>query len=211
MSLTPTSSCVPGCRGNLEGDQAVATNSTHLGGPESGRRPGWDECAFRIRLKLSTSRPLCGRSGRRQTRGRQPSVAGWECAVSGRAALRGPMRDRRATLQFLSRKLGTRDLIWGGLRADDVEAISDLEQVAGSFSIIGGRDRGGAVPSLDFEDLFGAEWTWTPGISKTTWIPLPRTSSAMPCLADWRAPPHFLPYRPSNFLSSIVFLAMIVV
>lgn len=116
------------------------------------------------------------------------------------------MSNRRETLAAISKGLGRRELIWGGLRADDVEAISDLEQLAGSFAIIGGYRRGGAVPSLvDYEDLSGAR----PDLD--LWdiedhLDAPAThqfrEAMLQCLAG---PTALLPYRSSAFLSSIAF------
>lgn len=115
------------------------------------------------------------------------------------------MTDRQRAINRISSTLGDRDLIWGGLRADDIEAASDVPQVAYSFAIIGGYDRGGAVPGLDFEDLAGQRVdldAWdiedhldTPAVTKFREALLHRT-------ADRTA---LLPYRPSAFLSSILF------
>jgi hypothetical protein len=116
------------------------------------------------------------------------------------------VRDRRAALAAVSRSLGRRDLIWGGLRADDIEALSDLEQVAGSFSIIGGHDRGGAIPSLlDFEDLSGVRvdldsWDIEDHLGEPAAHEFRET-----ILARLAAPTALLPYRSSAFLSSILF------
>ncbi len=115
------------------------------------------------------------------------------------------MSDRRSVLDFISRQLGTRDLIWGGLRADDIEAISDLPQLAGSFSMVGGHDRGGAVPSLDFEDMTGVR----PDLD--AWdiddhLDTPEAHEFREAILRRLAEPTaLLPYRPSRFLSSILF------
>lgn len=115
------------------------------------------------------------------------------------------MRKRRTVLDFIERTLGRRDLIWGGLRSDDIEAISDLKHLAESFSIIGGHDRGGAVPSLDFENLSGVR----PDLD--SWDIEDHLDS--PAAHEFREailmrlvrPTALLPYRPSRFLSSLLF------
>lgn len=115
------------------------------------------------------------------------------------------MRARRTVLDFIERALGRRDLIWGGLRSDDIEAISDLKQLAGSFSIIGGHDRGGAIPSVDFEDLSRCR----PDLDG--WDIEDHLDS--PAAHEFREailmrlirPTALLPYRPSRFLSSLLF------
>ena len=115
------------------------------------------------------------------------------------------MTDRRHIIEFISRKLGRRDLIWGGLRADDIEAISDLEQVAGSFSIVGGHDRGGAVPSLDFEDLSGVRVDLDSWDIEDHLDTPPAHEFREAILTRLGRPTALLPYRPSRFLSSILF------
>ncbi|MEW5982592.1 MAG: ATP-grasp domain-containing protein [Acidobacteriota bacterium] len=116
------------------------------------------------------------------------------------------MTDRKRALASVSASLGRRDLIWAGLRADDIEAISDLDHVAGGFSIVGGHDRGGAVPSLaDYEDMSGVRPdldSWdiedhldAPASHEFREAILRRLSSDTA----------LLPYRPSSFLSSLLF------
>jgi hypothetical protein len=115
------------------------------------------------------------------------------------------MIDRQSMLGFISRRLGLRDLLWGGLRADDIEAISDLRQLAGSFSIVGGHDRGGVVPSLDFEDIAGVR----PDLDSWDIEDHLNTPEAHEfreaILRRLAGPTAFLPYRPSAFLSAILF------
>lgn len=115
------------------------------------------------------------------------------------------MSDRKKTLDFVSSRLGKRDLIWAGLRADDIEALSDLPQLAASFSIIGGYDRVGAIPTVDFEDLSGAR----PDLD--AWdiddhLETPAAHSFREAMLRRLAKPTaLLPYRPSRFLSAILF------
>lgn len=115
------------------------------------------------------------------------------------------MNDRKSAIRYISRRLGSRDLIWGGLRADDIEAISDLPQLAQSFSIIGGHERGGAVPSLEFEDLAGSREdldAWDIDEHLDT----PEAHEFRVALLNRLAKPTaLLPYRPSRFLSAVVF------
>jgi hypothetical protein len=116
------------------------------------------------------------------------------------------MTDRRQAIAAISDRLGRRDLIWCGLRADDIEAISDLPQVAGSFSTVGGYNRGGAVPSLiDFEDLSGVRadldgWDIEDHLDEQ-----PAHAFREAILSRLAARTALLPYRPSNFISSLLF------
>lgn len=108
-------------------------------------------------------------------------------------------------LDFISRELGPRELIWGGLRSDDIEAISDLPQLAGSFSIISGHERGGAVPSLDFEDLSGVRPDLD-GWDIEDHLDSPEAHEFREAiLTRLAAPTALLPYRSSRFISSLLF------
>ncbi len=115
------------------------------------------------------------------------------------------MDDRGAVLKAITTQLGSRDLYWGGLRSDDIEAISDLPNLVGAFSIVGGYERGGAVPSLDFEDLSGER------VDVDAWDLDDHLGS--PAAREYReAILHrlsgkcaLLPYRPTRFLSSVAF------
>ena len=116
------------------------------------------------------------------------------------------MTDRKEIIAAISRRLGHRDLIWCGLRADDIEAISDLKQVSGSFSMIGGHERGGAIPSLiDYEDISGVrvdldQWDIEDHLDEP-----PAHEFRDAILKYLATPTALLPYRPSNFISSILF------
>ena len=114
------------------------------------------------------------------------------------------LTDRRRILAFISNKLGCRDLIWAGLRTDDIEAISDLKQVAASFSIVGGNNRGVSVPSLEFEDLVGVRVDLDSRDIEDH-LDTPQAHEFREAiLARLRRPTALLPYRPSRFLSSIL-------
>lgn len=113
---------------------------------------------------------------------------------------------RHVHLDAVSASLGSRELIWGGLRADDIEGLSDLPQVAGSISVIGGHRRGGAVPSLlDFEDIYGRRvdldaWDIEDHLDSTA-----AHEFREQLLGRLMSPSALLPYRSSAFLSSILF------
>lgn len=105
----------------------------------------------------------------------------------------------------MSERLGDRRLFWGGLRSDDVEAITDVPQLAGSFSIIGGYDRATVVPSSDFEQL------WESRMDLDAWdIDEHPTHPAVSKFRDeilhyLLRPSVLVVYRPTRFLSSIAF------
>ena len=65
------------------------------------------------------------------------------------------MGDRSVILDAVTRGLGRRDLIWSGLRSDDVASLSDLPQLSRTFTIIGGSAPSAALEHVRFEDLTG--------------------------------------------------------
>lgn len=101
--------------------------------------------------------------------------------------------------------LGDRELIWSGLRGDDAESLSDLPQFTGSFSIIAAYQTRPLKASVAYEDLSGSRpdlETWdiddhldAPASRHFRWS-LMRAMAARSAL---------LPYRPSDFQSSVVF------
>lgn len=115
------------------------------------------------------------------------------------------MNSRRSMIDAIAARLGRREVIWGGLRSDDIEAISDLPNLAASFSIVGGHNRGGAVVGFDFEDLAGER------VDTDAWdIEDHLASDAAHAfrealLTRLAGPSALLPYRPSMFLSSVAF------
>lgn len=115
------------------------------------------------------------------------------------------MGDRRKMLDLVSEALGDRDLYWAGLRRDDVEAISDLPQLAGSFSIVGGHGCRTAVRGVDFEQLWGSRvdldaWDMDDHLGHDAVM-----EYRDEILRTLLRPSALLPYRPTRFLSSIAF------
>jgi hypothetical protein len=116
-----------------------------------------------------------------------------------------PSVERRAALRLVSDRLCDRRLFWGGLRSDDVEGLADLPQLAMSFSIIGGHDRPTAVPSLDFEQLWGSRVdldTWDIDDHLDHEAVLEFRNEILRRLLE---PSALFVYRPTRFLSSLAF------
>lgn len=115
------------------------------------------------------------------------------------------MTYRQSMLDFISQRLAGRDLVWAGLRSDDIEAISDLEQLAGSFSIVGGNCRGGNISTVDFEDISGDR----PDLDNWDIEDYLDTAAAHEfresMLRRLASPTALLPYRPSGFISALLF------
>lgn len=113
--------------------------------------------------------------------------------------------DRASLLADISGRLGRRRLVWAGLRGDDVEPLSDLPQLAGSFTIINTYRNSAHIDSLSYEDLSGVR------VDPEVWdidehLHAPETVEfRRAILKALSEPSALLPYRPSNFLSSIWF------
>lgn len=113
--------------------------------------------------------------------------------------------ERQRMIGAVAQALEGRDLVWAGLRADDVVAISDLPNLAGSFSIVGGASRGSALDGIDFEDLTGVRvdldaWDIDDHLDTTE---VHEFREAM--LRQLGGHTALLPYRPSLFLSAVGF------
>ena len=102
-------------------------------------------------------------------------------------------------------KLSGRSVVWAGLRGDDVEPLADLPELSGAFSIYSEYQRRGSVDGLAYESITGVR------VDPETWdIDDHLDESAT---HDFRAGllralarrSVLVPYRPSQFLSSILF------
>lgn len=113
--------------------------------------------------------------------------------------------DRKKLLRAVSKRLGTRSLVWAGIRGDDVEPITDLPNLTASYSIIGAYLRRTSVESLAYEDLTGAR------VDLELWdiddhLDADATATFRRALLHSLAQPSaLLTYRPSRFLSAIGF------
>jgi len=112
---------------------------------------------------------------------------------------------RARLLAEVSRRLGDRRLVWAGLRGDDIEPLTDLDQLQASFSIMSRYARRETIESLAYEDLTGRR------VDPEIWDVEDHLDDAathefrqglLRALANDSA---LLPYRPSGFLSAIWF------
>ena len=115
------------------------------------------------------------------------------------------MTDRAKLLAEVSRRLGTRRLIWAGLRGDDIEPLADLPQLHGAFSIVGSYSHRVSVTSLAYEDVTGVRvdpevWDIDDHLGSEATIEFRRA-----LLSILNSASALLPYRASNFLSAIHF------
>ena len=113
--------------------------------------------------------------------------------------------DRRTLIRSIENAIGDRRLVWVGLRGDDAEPLSDLDQFHSAFSLFSRYDSRVGVRSLAYEDISGRRVdpeTWDiddhPGDAATRTFrnELLRALSAESLV---------VPYRPSQFLSAILF------
>lgn len=113
--------------------------------------------------------------------------------------------NRAALITDVSERLGSRRLVWAGLRGSDAEPLADLPQFSASFSIISTLPGRGSIDSLTFEDLYGER----PDLE--VWdIEDHRDSDATKefrtaLLNTLARPSALLPYRSSQFISAIWF------
>lgn len=63
--------------------------------------------------------------------------------------------ERAELIRIVQDRVGTRQLIWVGTRGDDAEGIGDVDQFAGSFSLINRYERRSGVERAALEDRTG--------------------------------------------------------
>lgn len=112
---------------------------------------------------------------------------------------------RASLLADVERRLGDRRLVWAGLRGDDIEPLSDLPQLYGSFAILGSYSRRSGIESLAYEALTGVRvdpeaWDIDEHPQDVTTVDFRR--ALLRALSGNSA---LLPYRPSQFLSGVYF------
>ncbi len=113
--------------------------------------------------------------------------------------------ERRRLHESVAVALGSRQLVWGGLRGEDAESIADLPQFSASFSIVGAYGARPTVESVAYEDLSGVRpdldaWDIDEHLEVDA-----TTQFRHGLLRALSSPSALLPYRPSRFLSAIWF------
>lgn len=113
---------------------------------------------------------------------------------------------RRALLmRVIQRELGNRSLVWFGTRGHDAEAIGDVDNFDGSFSLIAGLDHRMGVQSLSLEELSGQRmdldlYDLDDDLSE----PVEELKRAL--MRAVARPSVLFTYRPTAFLSRISFV-----
>jgi ATP-grasp domain len=113
--------------------------------------------------------------------------------------------ERAPLLAEVERRLGDRRLVWAGIRGDDIEPLSDLPQLYGSFSLAGSYTKRGGIQSVAYEDLTGVR------VDPEVWDidERPKDSATIEfrqgLLRALGSNSALLPYRPSQFLSAVHF------
>ena len=115
------------------------------------------------------------------------------------------MAERDRLIGDVVRRLGNRRLVWVGLRGDDIEPLADIPQLHGAYSVLGTYRRRSRVQSLSYEELAGVRvdpevWDIDDHLRDRHIVTFRR--ELLRTLAGRAA---ILPYRPSEFLSSIYF------
>jgi hypothetical protein len=113
--------------------------------------------------------------------------------------------ERASLLRAVTDRLGNQQVIWAGLRGEDIESLSDLPQLSASYSIIGAYSRRLSIEGMAFEDLTGRRVDlerWDIDDHRHTEEVVEFRRAILRTLSQ---PSALLPYRPSRFLSAIWF------
>lgn len=113
--------------------------------------------------------------------------------------------NRKEMVGAVRAELDGRRVVWAGLRGDDVEPLTDLPELAGAFSIYSEYGRRGSVSSLAYESITGVRVdpeTWDIDEHLDEEAPQQFRTALLRALARRSV---LVPYRPSQFLSSIQF------
>lgn len=115
------------------------------------------------------------------------------------------MTSRKQLLDQVVDRLGPRQLVWSGIRGDDIEPLSDVPQLASSHSIIGAYQGRTDVQGIAYEDTTGVRVD--PEVWDIDEHPDEEATAEFRqgLLRALSAPSALLPYRPSQFLSAIHF------
>ena len=113
--------------------------------------------------------------------------------------------NREGLLDLVSQRLGSRKVIWAGLRGSDAESLSDLPQFEGSFTIMDRYVRRPLEHSMAHEDSSGVRpdmerWDIDDHLDDPA-----SKEFRHGMLRAMAAPSALVPYRPSRFLSSLCF------
>ena len=112
---------------------------------------------------------------------------------------------RRALVRAIEEEIGDRNLVWVGLRGDDAEPLSDLRQFRSAFSLLSAYDRRVDVKFRAYEDLSGVR------VDPEIWdiddhLTAPATNAfRQELLRALTSASVVVPYRPSQFLSAVLF------
>lgn len=115
------------------------------------------------------------------------------------------MSDRARLLARVVEALGDRDLVWSGLRGDDVEPLRDVPQLSASYAITGVYQGRPDVKGLAYEQLTRTRidpeiWDISDHQGEQATVEFRRA-----LLGALSADSALLPYRSSSFLSAIHF------
>jgi len=113
--------------------------------------------------------------------------------------------DRETMLVEVSRRLDRRRLVWFGTRGDDVLSLSDLPELAASFSLISPLTSLSSVPGYALEELTGRRVDLdTFDVDDVIDEPIVRSFREQ-MLRELSGPSALFEYRPTAFSSSVAF------
>lgn len=108
-------------------------------------------------------------------------------------------------LDEVTQRLGDRQLVWAGIRGDDIEPLADVPQLSASFSIVSAYDQYAGVQGVAYENLTGIRVD--PEVWDIDEHPDDEATREFRhgLLRALSSPSALLPYRPSQFLSAAYF------
>lgn len=115
------------------------------------------------------------------------------------------MAERAELLRQVTQRLGNRDLVWAGIRGDDIEPLRDVPQLAASYSIAGSYSGRSDVQGVAYEGLTGVRVDpeiWDIDMHHDAEATVEFRRGLLRALSSQSV---LLPYRSSNFLSAIHF------
>jgi len=113
--------------------------------------------------------------------------------------------DRRSLIKTIESVLDERRLVWVGLRGDDAEPLADLRQFRAAFSLISAYDRRAGVQAESYESISGTRVdpeTWDIDDHLHAEATIEFRERLLRSLSSETV---VVPYRPSQFLSAVLF------
>ncbi len=113
--------------------------------------------------------------------------------------------NRRSLIKKISKSLGGRELYWYGIRGDDSRSLSDLPEFSGSITITNQCTWQPLDAIISYESLTGIRVDLDRWDIDDHWSDQPTVEYRQGLLRKMHKPHAIIPYRPSGFLSALMF------